>query len=400
MSELNDSETDKQETRKKPKSRYRWLKIAAIVVVVVLILIWVGQWLNHRLTHVSSKDAQIATHEVTVSSRLAGRVTHFPLIIGDHLDKNEGVAALYSKPDRIKLARFKAKVDSVQHKLAAQKAHLHLAETRLSGGIKQTRDVLHMDIAAKNAARASMIQAHKNAKRAERLYKAHSVSRQERDNTRYQYRAAKARYEEAKQKVKRDHRAMKNAKNGMLLSPPSVLPNPDVLRKQVKVTQSKLAEAKAHLKHQRTRVQDLRVRSPIVGVVDKTFISKGDYVSAGQPILMMHNPQRVWVMANIKETKVGDLRVGQPVSMEVDAHPDIDYSGHILVIGHAATNQFSLLPNPNPSGTFTKVTQRIPVRIAIDHGPRRKLSPGMMVEVDIDKTARPDKQEQNKNRGE
>ncbi len=68
----------------------------------------------------------------------------------------------------------------------------------------------------------------------------------------------------------------------------------------------------------------------------------------------------------------------------VDAVPDLHFSGHIRVIGHAATSQFALLPNPNPSGNFTKITQRIPVRITIDKGPTEQLSPGMMVEVDID----------------
>ena len=62
------------------------------------------------------------------------------------------------------------------------------------------------------------------------------------------------------------------------------------------------------------------------------------------------------------------------------------YSGHVQVIGDAATNQFALLPDPNPSGNFTKITQRIPVRIAIDHGAKPRLAPGMMVVVDIDIT--------------
>ncbi len=73
-------------------------------------------------------------------------------------------------------------------------------------------------------------------------------------------------------------------------------------------------------------------------------------------------------------------------NISVDARPDTTYNGHVQVIGGAATNQFALLPDPNPSGNFTKITQRIPVRIAIDHGPKPKLAPGMMVEVDINIT--------------
>lgn len=363
------------------------LKFLAIVVFVIAAAVWFGFWLHHRLTHVSSKDAQVKTHEITVSSRLPGRVTQFSLILGDHLKNHEAVAQLYSKPDRLELAALQAQVNSVKAKLAAQKARLALANRLLSGGIEQTKDLLQTDIAAQKAAKEAMIRARKNAKRSERLYKIKAVSQKQRDNDRYTYLSAQARYEQAERQVKLDRIALKNAHNGMLTNPMMTLPNPSVLRNEEDAAKSHLSEVKAKLKHQQTRVNDLEVRSPTSGVVDKTFVDSGDYVSAGQPILMMHNPKDVWIEAKMKETKIHALRVGQPVRIHVDARPNADYRGHVQVIGNAATNQFALLPNPNPSGNFTKITQRIPVRIAIDHGPLDKLSPGMMVEVDIDTAA-------------
>jgi membrane fusion protein (multidrug efflux system) len=98
---------------------------------------------------------------------------------------------------------------------------------------------------------------------------------------------------------------------------------------------------------------------------------------------MLHNPENVWVEANIKETQVRRLSVGQIVHITVDAYPDDNFMGKVEKIGTAATSRFALLPTPNPSGNFTKVTQRIPVKIAFTKQPKR-LSPGMMVEVEID----------------
>ena len=181
-----------------------------------------------------------------------------------------------------------------------------------------------------------------------------------------------------------DRSALKNAHIGLMSGPAMTLPNPTMLKAQLAVTQQQLAEARAELQHQQVQLDDMVVRSPIDGVVDKTFVDQGEYLSPGQPILMMHAPKNVWIEANIKETKVRQLHPGLPVAITVDAHPDVHYSGHVQVIGQAATSQFALLPNPNPSGNFTKITQRIPVRIAIDKGPRESLSPGMMVEVDMD----------------
>lgn len=162
------------------------------------------------------------------------------------------------------------------------------------------------------------------------------------------------------------------------------LPNPDVSRAQLAVATQELAQARSRLAQQQLRLDDLSVPSPIDGVVDKTLVDEGEFVAAGQPILMMHDPDALWVEANIKETDIGELRVGQPVDITVDAFPDDAFHGHVTVIGRAATSQFALLPDPNPSGNFTKITQRLPVRIALDDGPIERIGPGMMVEVDID----------------
>jgi len=98
---------------------------------------------------------------------------------------------------------------------------------------------------------------------------------------------------------------------------------------------------------------------------------------------MLHNPNEVWVEANIKETQVGQVKLGQPVKVTVDAYPGVKFTGKVARIGNATTARFALLPTPNPSGNFTKITQRVAVKIDIVNSPR-PLKPGMMVEVEID----------------
>jgi membrane fusion protein (multidrug efflux system) len=348
--------------------RRRFLKLAVIIIIAVAVVIWLALWLHHRFTHVSTNDAQVASHVITVSSRLDGRVTGFDLIRGDELAKGDVVARLYSKPARLKL-------DELNAEIAHIKTQLGLAGQQISGGVDSAKARLVADQAAVKAAQARMSKAHSNYVRAERLYKAHSGTEKQRDIYHYDYESAKAEYKKAQSQIKLDKVAIANAKTGLLAG--GQITNPDVLKTQLKIAQAKQA-------HQQNMIHDLVVRSKIDGVVDQTFIEKDEYVSAGQPILMMHDPQDVWITAKVKETSVRYLTVGQSVSIHVDAHPDTTYKGRVQVIGNAATNQFALLPNPNPSGNFTKITQRIPVRIKIVKGPRKKLSPGMMVEVGID----------------
>ena len=108
----------------------------------------------------------------------------------------------------------------------------------------------------------------------------------------------------------------------------------------------------------------------------------GRELSIGQRIAMFHDPHKIWVEANVKETAIGQLKPGMPVEVRIDAYPGRVFSGEIYRIGQAATSKFALLPDPNPSGNFTKITQRLPVRIVLAEKDLT-LRPGMMAEVTI-----------------
>ena len=127
---------------------------------------------------------------------------------------------------------------------------------------------------------------------------------------------------------------------------------------------------------------DRVIRSPIDGVVDKTFVNPSEYISVGQRLLMVHDPSKIWVDANVKETDIRHLKLGSPAKISIDAYPDEVFKGTITRIGNAATSQFALLPTPNPSGNFTKIAQRLTIRVDLEKA-SELLRPGMMVEVNI-----------------
>lgn len=359
-------------------------KLLILAIVVVLCLIWIGLAIAHRLSHVSAQDARVMADQVTVSSRLGGWVTTFELTEGDTLHRGDAVATLYDKPDQRKLEALTANVATQQARLDYEKARLSMAEKQLKGGMNLTHRQLEASKAAEKAAQARLTEAKRDFQRSDKLYRKHSVSEQRRDQDYYAYQAALAEHAQAQQEVQVSQTLADNAQVGFINGSQMPLPNPDVLRQQVQIARQELAEAQAKLEQEQLRIADLQIDSPVDGVINKTLIDQGEYVSAGQPILMMHDPSKLWVEANIKETDIGALRIDQPVAITVDAFPDQTFTGHVAVIGRAATSQFALLPDPNPSGNFTKITQRIPVRIRFDDGPTELIGPGMMVEVDID----------------
>ena len=141
----------------------------------------------------------------------------------------------------------------------------------------------------------------------------------------------------------------------------------------------------ARIRRQELDIAAHSVGSPLAGVVSKVFVEAGEHVEPGQRIALVHDPQKVYVQANIRETEVRKLALGQGVRIEVDAYPDRSFEGTVSAIGLAATSTFALLPSAKPGGSFTKVTQRFPVRITLEPD-GESLRPGMMVEVFIDIT--------------
>lgn len=139
------------------------------------------------------------------------------------------------------------------------------------------------------------------------------------------------------------------------------------------------------------QIADTRVAAPFNGVVAKRWLLPGDVVQPGQPVFTVYDTDSTWVTAVFEETKLRHLPIGTETDLSVDAYPDHHFRGHVVLIGAAAASQFSLIPPDNASGNFTKVTQRVPVRIAFDKGTRANeaadppihLLPGMSVVVTV-----------------
>lgn len=148
---------------------------------------------------------------------------------------------------------------------------------------------------------------------------------------------------------------------------------------KLRILEARLKEVRAKVERVRQSLQDTVLRSPINGVISRKRTEEGQLVQNGQPVLVISDPKDVWVLANIKESYIRDVTVGKAVDIAVDAYPDRRFEGKVETIGAAAISEFALFP---PTGSFTKVEQRIPVQIAVANTDGL-LKPGMMVVVGI-----------------
>jgi len=163
---------------------------------------------------------------------------------------------------------------------------------------------------------------------------------------------------------------------------------------QYAVAESQIASSRAQFAVVETQLANTLILSPISGVVARKWVVPGDIAQPGQPILTIFDLDDLWVTANLEETKLAAISVGRPVRISVDAYPDLEFSGKVLLIGAAAASEFSLIPPNNASGNFTKITQRVPIKISIDQlgtapgAAGARLLPGMSVVVRVSTGAR------------
>ncbi|WP_108124083.1 HlyD family secretion protein [Saccharospirillum mangrovi] len=350
--------------------RRRPLVLASAGVVVV---VGAGYWLFQQFTHVSVADARIAADMISVSSRVAGRVTALNAAQGERIAAGAVLATLDDRDSALNVAGLEAQLAGLQARREEMEARISLTDHQTQASLDAQRARIRAAQANLATARAHLAQAESDDERAERLAPQGVVTHESLDQ-------ARLALETARQQVQTAEADVESAQ--------AALTQLTASREELTVLQRQLAELapeENQLRIQRQRAElaldDHNVTMPVNGVIDQIFVDNAEFVSPGQRLVLVHDPARVRVDANVKETDIRYFTLGKAVQVTVDALPGRVFTGRVEAVGQAATSEFALLPSPNPSGNFTKVGQRLPVRIAIDQVDGL-LKPGMMVEVE------------------
>jgi membrane fusion protein, multidrug efflux system len=369
---------DPESNSKSARQHFRFRRAAWIVVALIMLalIVWQGfGFLSFRSTHVTTSDARIEANVISVASRSAGWITHFDLISADPVHKGEVLAFIYRRPAAESLAELRAQRSVLEAQIDASRAQL--AETRgtTAAAVQATKAEVDAAEASLKGLRASSTLAVNDEARGRGELKQASISKQA-------YEKLETAAEVAHEKVRAGQAGVASAKAAYAKAVAGT-DQVAVLASRIKQYQAQVTALDRKIDAAKTDLDDLSLRSPIDGVVDKTFVHQGDYVSSGETLLMIHDPAHIWVTAKVKETALARIRVGDPVQISVDAYPGRVFHGSVQRVGTAATNQFALLPSPNPSGNFVKVVQRVPVRIAVKQVKGDLLKPGLNLEVAI-----------------
>ncbi len=352
----------------------RFLRLVLIGAMLVGLGVWAADWIRNSLLYVHETDARIAADMVSVSSRVAGRVIERPIRSGSVVSLGDTLVVIDGRVSQTMLDELLAELDRIEAERAERDAEIVLIDQTTRSRYRSEQTRLAAAQAMVESATVTFEYAKREFERAETLAASGVVPAMRLDEARNEFLTT--------QKELARSQAEFATAGARLAEAEAARREIDLIAAERDTLELRKAEVRARIDRQQLDLSDRVVVSPLQGVVSRAFVEVGEYVQPGQRIALVHDPRKIYVEANIRETDIRRLFLEQSVRLVVDAYPDHPFEGRIKMIGAAATSEFALLPNPNPSGNFTKVTQRLPVRIAVDQVDGM-LRPGMMVEVFI-----------------
>jgi membrane fusion protein, multidrug efflux system len=326
-------------------------KIIIIAGSIMSLLVVVGGWWWVTSSgRISTDDARVKSNIVNVSTKVPGQVEELLVKEGDHVEAGQIIAKIDSKSLQIQVEQAQANLASAQAKLASLQAG------------NRPQQVAQSQASVEQAA-ANLDNARKNYERAESLYEDGAMSAQQRDAAQTALKVAQAQYDASAQGLN--------------------LVNEGATAQDLQFAEAQVAQASASFKNAQLQLDNSVIKAPISGVVAKVPVDPGEMVAVGQTLYSITNPANAWVEVNVEETDIGKVQVGQSVDFKVDAYPGRKFKGEVFDVGAATGSQFALLPSDNASGNFTKVTQRITIKVKVVDAGNVILKPGMSAVVDI-----------------
>jgi membrane fusion protein (multidrug efflux system) len=400
-----------------------WLGGALIVGVVIVVVAW--SWWSYRANHSITDDAFVEAHIVNIAPQtVSGHLVRVLVEENDHVKQDQLLAVIDPVPyrDQVNIAAGKAEtaeaeverqkaglarlrqevpiqVEIARRTLAAAKADearardaLKLTEDEVEHGIDEARATLDAakadlvlaqveynrwtkleKVAAASVMRADEVTRSRDAAEAHKNVAVAKLAKAQADRTRID--VAKRTLEAAEKTTQRAAKAVDLAETGYAQI---------IEVEHLTAVKKKDAEdARLALKSAQDTLRYTEIRAPFPGVVVKRYRHLGDFASAGVAILSMYNPELTYVTANLEETRLPGVAPGNPVELQLDAFAE-PFRGRVVWIDKSTGAQFALMPRNVVSGEFTKVVQRVPVRIAIEKDERWPLlRAGLSVTVAI-----------------
>lgn len=333
-----------------------WLGCVAVITFVLLATTQWSEWASSRRVQ-TTQNAYVKSDYAVLSARVSGYIKNLP--VGDY--------------EKVHAGDLIAQIDDSEYEFAVAAAKANLAKAQanldnLDGEIAQQRARIKASQANVKTAEVRINQYKTNPARQAVLVREGALSRQRFETAQADFEQAVSQRDATAAELELAHRSMK------------------VLKGQRAVRQADIDAARAQLETAFKNLAYTRIVAPFDGMLNKRHVQVGSLIGNGAQIVAIVPDSQSYVVANYKETQLAHVKVGQPVRLTVDGLPGKAFRGRVSEIAPMSGAESALLPADNASGNFTKVVQRIPVRIELEPGQNElsRLRAGMSVETRID----------------
>ncbi|MDZ4832839.1 MAG: HlyD family secretion protein [Candidatus Melainabacteria bacterium] len=376
---------------------------------------------NHFMSHQETEDAYTTGHQHQISTRVNGTVEQVLVDDNQHVKKGQVLAILDPRDYEVRVLQAKAALELSHNQAAAAKTSIVLSSTTATGrsteaeaGVADSEAAVSRAEAALLEARASIPKAEADlrAKEAEetrakadgrrfvRLANEGAVSYQQRDGAVRDFEVAKSAREASEELLKQSKfkltqanqalnmaKAQVNQSRGLVQQANATHVQTKVSEKQFDVATSSIHQAEAQLRDAELQLSYTKIISPVNGRIGKKTVEPGQRIQPGQQLMTIVSDD-IWVVANFKETQLERMRPQQLVEIKIDSYPHHNFYGTVDSVSPGSGATFALLPPDNATGNFTKIVQRIPVKIRFDRNSTRGyenlIVPGMSAIVSVD----------------
>ncbi len=329
-------------------------------IVLALIILGGGYYAIttylYSIAHENTDDAQLETDVSPVSPRVSGYVTEVLVQDNQRVKAGQILIKLDDRDLQIKVEQAQSALDNAQANLGAIKANT----TSFDAAIATAQ-------ANVDNATVKVNKAKDDLDRYSKLYSDKSVSQQQYDDIKAAYDNSQTSLHVMQKQQNASEQQFKAAEQ------------------QVAVAQSAVKQRQDDLDYAKLQLSYTTITAPASGEISKKNVEPGQYVQTGQQLFAVVSDSDIWAVGNFKETQLGDMRVGQTATVDVDAFKDKHITGVVNSIAGGTGARFALLPPDNSTGNFVKVVQRVPVKVILklDNDLKERLRPGMSVDIEV-----------------
>lgn len=379
------------------------------------------RWWQYASTHEQTDNAAVAGHLYQISSRVAGTVSAVPVDDNEQVQPGELLVQIDPRDYQVKVQQAKAALEIAQRQAKAAQTSITQVGTTAQAQTTEAQGKVANAIAAISTAEAAVTEAQAGVPAAEAqlaqteatlqqaqadynryqsLAQEGAIPRQQLDAAKAAFNVAQAQRNAAQQGVRQARAKVAQAQQGVTQAQAQLQASrgglqqaqatgvqTNVNRSQYEAAVGAISQAQAQLAEAQLQLSYTNIAAPAAGHIGRKTVEVGQRVQAGQPLMAVVGNQ-MWVVANFKETQVRKMHPGETVDIELDAFPGHTFKGQVNSLSPASGSQFALLPPDNATGNFTKIVQRIPVKITFDpnsiRGYESQITPGMSATVSVE----------------